>query len=253
MRFRRALTLWAATLGALGGSAGLAEAATVSLQTSALHGGSYRAMYFGHSFSLSGTLSSRRAHVKLALEANPFPFSGGFHVVAEQSTGAGGAFRFRAGALLATEYRASVIGRRSAVSRILTVYSIPARVRSTCSGCSNLYPGVVLRVVTLFRVPRSLAADQAALPVYVYLNVVAGNRPSTTVSRLKTTHARLIGPGLIRVTYSVRLEPPVASGTWSYTADSCQPSDEPRTGFGLPGHHQCGSRVLTGVPQTYHW
>ena len=99
-----------------------------------------------------------------------------------------------------------------------------------------------------------IAADEAALPVYVYRNVVAGNRPSTTVSRLKTTHAQLIGPGLIRVSYSVRLEPPTSSaGGWAYTVDSCQPSDEPRTGFGLPGHHQCGSRAMTGAPHSYHW
>lgn len=198
------------------------------------------AVTYGGAMTLSGADALSGTH-PYTLQAEPWPFTGGFHTVANGSTS--GSYSFSLRPSHATRYRISVGGQNSYV---LTVYVLERSVSQSCNLCNHgnvanpkNVPGTHTLIVKGSYVappgPRSTG------PAYFYYGLARTKTAPTTLSVVKTFPRHFSG-NTFSVTIKYTVNFPVAPFAFAY--DYCWKENEAKTGVGLPGRHQCGDATI---------
>jgi hypothetical protein len=227
--------LFGVGLGAFVALAGAASGASAPTLATGQHVAGLAAVTYGATIKLSGHESAGGSR-PVALQADAFPFTGGFHTVASRVTT--GPYSFTVKPSHATRYRAMVGGRTSPV---LTVYVLERRVSSSCNLCvfsdtSGTHTLVVS--ATLEAPPGPLAATG---PEYFYYAQTNSTAPPSTLRLVKTVPLHVHGHRLsFKVVYTVHF--PLGAFRFSYEA--CSRDAESADGVGLPGHHHCGDATI---------
>jgi hypothetical protein len=226
--------LGAGVLGACVWLAGVASGASAPTLNANKHIAGLAAIVYGRSLNLSGHESLGGSQTAI-LQADTFPFSGGFHTL--KSVHTTGNYSFAVSPSHATRYRVTVGGHTSST---LSVYVTGTRVAYSCNLCNKHdVPGTfLLTVKETTEVPPGRLAIHG--PEYFYYALASG-APST-LQLAKTIPLRIHGDILsFTVRYSVTF--PMPPFTFVYRA--CFKNREWKDGIGLPGHHHCGARAVT--------
>jgi hypothetical protein len=195
------------------------------------------AVTYGRSITLSGheSLGGSKSYT---LEANPWPFQGGFHVVAHGTTT--GSYKFAVKPSHATRYRVHVGGSTSSV---LTVYVIERQVHFSCNLCTlNNGPGAhTLKISAVLLAPPGPLAQHG--PVYFYY---AQDRSSVPPRRLRLVKKVALHKNANRLSFDVSYKVHFPSGVFRFRDTYCWRDTESHDGVGLPGHHHCGAPRVSG-------
>ena len=205
-----------------------------------------RVVDYGDTTKIAGRLESGARGVRIVLVADRFPFDA-FHRAATAKTRKGGRYSFKVKPKLATKYRVRLASKPARSSRVATVYVDDNARLVSCSFCGGRAaprgPGhYTFRVTYIVRYPPSI--DYPARRWYHYWGVRKGSktRPPRRVKFLKTSHAKRLGPGREKLTFSHRYRAP--RGAYSFRWTACTRSSYAHDGFGVPGHHHCGDRAI---------
>jgi hypothetical protein len=199
---------------------------------------------YGQSVALAGadTAAGRAIpHVSVIVQAQGFPFGGGFHKVAVGRTDAGGRYRITVRPDHATRYRVSV--QRGAASPIVTVYVLASDLGS-CNLCRSANtPGTrTLIVGDVYGLPPGPVAIQG--PEYFYYGQHNGSLSlPATIRLVQTVPLRRIPGNRLKDTVSYQVHLPAGPSKFSYV--TCFKDAEALDGVGLPGRHHCGDPTLT--------
>jgi hypothetical protein len=202
----------------------------------------------------SPTLSSARPHIvygtgvalsglaqagsRVVLQADPFPFTSGFHTVATAKASGSGGFHVLVRPTHATRYRAMLAG---VASRVITVYVTP-RDTSTCNICGASRPGTYTAVLEdAWQYPPG--PIEASGPEYVYYGLHAGSTAVPAIHLVETVRLMRLAGNRLSGRASFRVRFPNYQFHWNYV--TCYRDAESRDGIGLPGHHHCGDSSLT--------
>jgi hypothetical protein len=194
------------------------------------------AVTFGKAITLSGheSLSGTKTY---ALEANPWPFQGGFHVIAHGKTT--GSYSFMVKPSHATRYRMHVGGTTSSV---LTVYVVERYLHRSCNLCNlNNGPGTHrLKVSAVVQAPPGPLAQHG--PVYFYYAQDRSTSPPRILRLVKRVRLHISGDRLsFHLSYRVHFP----LGVFHFSETFCWKDTESRDGVGLPGRHHCGQTRIS--------
>jgi hypothetical protein len=204
--------------------------------TASKHVAGLPATKYGRSITLSGHVSLGGSK-SYTLEANPWPFKGGFHRVAHGKTT--GSYRFVVKPSHATRYRLHVGGSTSSV---LTVYVIERQIHFSCNLCKlNDTPGAhTLKISAVVLAPPGPLAEHG--PVYFYYAQDSSTVPPSTLHLVKKVALHKSGNRLsFHASYKVHFP----AGAFRFSDANCWKDTESRDGVGLPGHHHCGNSSIS--------
>jgi hypothetical protein len=234
---------WATLVGGVIAATGVGTAvgATVSgSQTTTLnasrHVAGSPAVTYGQSIKLSGHENHAGLRT-VVLQADPFPFTTGFHNVARVRTH--GAYAFTVKPSRASQYRVLVTGVPRPTSHVMTVYVLVRTVSSHCNLCS-LANSAGLHVLV---VRAKLQPTSGIGPIYFYYGQANGTTLApSTLPLVKAVSPQVTSAGMsFSVSYRVRFP----SGPSRFRYSFCRTDDEAHDGYGLPGHHHCGAATVT--------
>jgi hypothetical protein len=200
------------------------------------------ALVYGSSITLSGTesLAGSRSY---ALQAEAWPFTGGFTTITTGKTM--GSYSFVVRPSHATRYR--VVTTNGPTSPVLTVYVVDRELSFSCNLCnsSNGAGSHTLIVKERFRRPPGIVAPGRA---YFYYALDPSTVAPTTLGRVATASRHFSGNTYgLTVSYKVNF-PNVPH--FSFAEKFCVTHQESRDGVGLPGKHGCGNAQIDRLRYT---
>jgi hypothetical protein len=199
---------------------------------------------YGKAATISGTVGTGQPGAVVQLQGSTFPYTSGFSVLAQSTTGAGGAYSFKTKPVLATQYRVALIAEPTSVSPTVTVYVTPPFLNATRGRCTSAP-----------RCRRHFAADIVYPPVvvqkeigkraYFYFGIRygSGSIPPKRLRRIGTGRQHNVSGTRYRMGFTISFATPAARG-YRYEWTVCLKDTEAKDGLGLPGHHHCGDRFL---------
>jgi hypothetical protein len=190
---------------------------------------------YGTGVALSGRAPAGR---RIVVQADPFPFTEGFHTIATTKASGSGRFHVAVRPTHATRYRAIL---QSVASRVITVYVTP-RDTSSCNICGSIRPGTYTLVLEdVWQYPPG--PIEASGPEYVYYGLDSGTTAVPVIHLVKTVPLLRLSGNRLSGRASFRVHFPSHQFHWNYV--TCYRDVEARDGIGLPGHHHCGDSSLT--------
>jgi class 3 adenylate cyclase len=214
----------------------------------------------GSRVQFHGTVPSGRAGVPVVLQASIFPFRR-FSDVSRATSSRGGSYSLDAEIPVATRYRVALFPSGGSVSRTITVYVTTAAVRQVRVDKRRRGTKLV-HVAFSVQYPASIAAQEAAKPIYFYAGVrdKRGGWPKhyrlelkgkleqhigrCAISRNCFSSPNTLAPRYAEVPYVFSFREPTSDSGPAYDVAVCSEDTEAVDGFGLPGHHRCGDRFI---------
>jgi hypothetical protein len=195
---------------------------------------------YGKSVTLTGHVSGAGT---VMLQANPFPFHGGFRTIATRHAGPGGDYSFEARPSHANRYRVVFLRgatvRRSAAMSVYVDDRVLALSCDLCMSANTSGPHTLTVHYEALAPPGKVAVRG---PVYFYYGLLDGTSPPASVALVKRVALHRKGHTLsYTVTYAVDF--PVTA--FQFRVAACFRNAEKIDGVGLPGHQHCGDRTLT--------
>lgn len=216
----------------------------------------------GKDVRFTGTVPSRKAGVRVVLQASHFPFQR-FSDVSRAKTSAGGSYALRATIPVATRYR---VVSGDAKSRTVLIYATTTafpQIPYDPTGGKRKSMDVTFWV----HYPAAVAGQEAGKPVYVYSGVrdKRGGWPMHYRLKLQGTlrqhlangcdfwggrsMACFTGPGppatgYTEMPYVFTFRVPASGSRPANAVAVCVKDTEAVDGFGLPGHHHCGDPFI---------
>ncbi len=223
--------LAATAIGALASSADASSGPTLKANK---HIAGFAAVAYGRGIELSGRASG--GSQPYALQAERWPFKGGFQTIAHGSTN--GRYSFVVRPVRATRYRISV---GSSSSRVLPVYVLERNLSSSCNLCNaqNVSGTYTLVINGTYVTP---PGAKVTGPVYFYYGAATNATAGPTYLNLVQSVPRYFARNRFSLTIQYTVEFPV--GQFAFSTDYCWKENERKTGVGLPGNHGCGNATI---------
>jgi hypothetical protein len=229
--------LGAGVLGACVWLAGVASGASAPTLNANKHIAGLAAIVYGRSLNLSGHESLGGSQTAI-LQADTFPFSGGFHTL--KSVHTTGNYSFAVSPSHATRYRVTVGPRSSA---ILSVYVLA---RTTSLSCNLCHPGNTPGTHTL-TIAQTIQAPPGQVAIhgseYFYYALASGtSTPPNALKLVKTVPLHINGH---TISYTVSSTVTFPNTLFEFDYATCYKDEESTDGIGLPGHHHCGDASIS--------
>jgi hypothetical protein len=199
---------------------------------------------YGKAATISGTVANGQPGAAVQLQGSTFPYASGFGVLAQSTTGAGGAYSFKTKPVLATHYRVVLVAEPTSVSPTITVYVTPPFFNASRGRCPSA-PRCRRHFAADIVYPPSTVPKEVGKRAYFYFGIRygSGSIPPKRLRLITTGRQRHVRGTRYRMGFTISFATPAARG-YRYEWNVCLKDAEATDGLGLPGHHHCGDRSL---------